>query len=232
MNTKTTRQRFAFMRARAEIHRDVAQGIVPKTVTSFAELHDYVDANEYGGFTDLDGAWAFDDDEAWNEQTVAEMNDVQNALDSWLRSRPFEWTTGAVDLGGEGPVWLAVWQDDNRWNGWLAAPRFDAYTAVRILDMVNEGGGETVDGEYVPNYYGYDWHFEDDGTLVVESIQNRYEDPEHNEPERIEPDEDGLYTVGAWGWVWSQTWRDRGTVEDAEKVDPVVMAFLPEGEED
>lgn len=224
------RQHAAFRRARNEIRRDVAQGIVPKTVTSFAQLHDYVDANEYGGFTDETGDWAFDSPEdGWTEETVAEMNHVQNALDAWLKSRPFEWTTGVVEIDTLGP-WLAVWQDDVRWNGWLANPKFDAYTAVKILDMVNADPYEfTDDGK---NYYGYDYHFEDDGTLVVDSNQYRIEDPENAEAERIEPDEDGLYSVGGWGWVWSEAAGiTRQDIEDPEKVDPVVMAFLPEGEE-
>jgi hypothetical protein len=224
------RQRFAYFRAKSEIHADVRNGIVPKTVASFAELHDYVDANEYGGFCDEgpDTAWPWDGDDAlWSLETQAEMNDVQNALDAWIKGRPFDWTTGAVDLGGDGGPWMAVWMDDNRWNGWLAAPYFDAYTTVSILEMVNEDPYE-VNG--ISNYYGYDWHFEDDGTLVVMSRQFQAEEPDA-QPERITPDEDGLYTVGSWGWVWSETWRDKQTVEDAETVDPVVMAYLPEGEE-
>lgn len=32
----------------AEIRQDVACGIVPATVASFSELHDHVDANDYG----------------------------------------------------------------------------------------------------------------------------------------------------------------------------------------
>jgi hypothetical protein len=33
--------------AKTEILEDIIAGIVPATVTTFAELHDYVDANEY-----------------------------------------------------------------------------------------------------------------------------------------------------------------------------------------
>ncbi len=36
----------------AEIRADIAAGLVPATVASFAELHDYVDANTYSGLTD------------------------------------------------------------------------------------------------------------------------------------------------------------------------------------
>lgn len=36
-------------RMKAEILQDVKAGIVPSTVSEFAELHDFVDANCYGG---------------------------------------------------------------------------------------------------------------------------------------------------------------------------------------
>lgn len=39
-------------RMQSEILADVAKGRVPATVKSFADLNDYVDANEYGGFTE------------------------------------------------------------------------------------------------------------------------------------------------------------------------------------
>jgi len=39
----------AVRRGNAEIARDIRDGIVPATVKSFGELHDYVDANAYGG---------------------------------------------------------------------------------------------------------------------------------------------------------------------------------------
>ena len=36
-------------RAKTEVLAHVAAGIVPRTCASFSELHDYVDANGYGG---------------------------------------------------------------------------------------------------------------------------------------------------------------------------------------
>lgn len=36
-------------RMKTEIVEDVESGIVPESVSSFSELHDYVDANLYGG---------------------------------------------------------------------------------------------------------------------------------------------------------------------------------------
>jgi len=40
-----------------DIVDDVAAGIVPITVKSFGELHDYVDANMYGDTMDIVHAW-------------------------------------------------------------------------------------------------------------------------------------------------------------------------------
>ena len=37
----------AIERSKVEILEDMSNGIVPTTVSSFSELHDYVDANEY-----------------------------------------------------------------------------------------------------------------------------------------------------------------------------------------
>ena len=63
-------------RAKREVLADVAAGIVPVTVASFSELHDYVDANGYGG--------AFEDDAP---DTNDEMWDaLQCAVDGWIKS--------------------------------------------------------------------------------------------------------------------------------------------------
>ena len=69
----------AVVRAKREINYDIAHGIVPPTVTTFAELHDHVDANGYGG--------AF---EAWDEGCTSDeafvnlWNRVQNTINEWL----------------------------------------------------------------------------------------------------------------------------------------------------
>ena len=42
----------AVARSKREIIADIASGRVPATVKTFSELHDYVDANEYGGLCD------------------------------------------------------------------------------------------------------------------------------------------------------------------------------------
>lgn len=63
--------------AKREIRADIKNHIVPETVTRFAELHDYVDANEYGGLCDPD---------IFQTTFGTEVPDkVQDALDEWLQ---------------------------------------------------------------------------------------------------------------------------------------------------
>jgi hypothetical protein len=66
-----------FERMKSEVLRDIERGIVPADVNSFSTLHDYVDANEYGGA--CEGDFNANHCEFWNR--------LQNAVDSWLRSR-------------------------------------------------------------------------------------------------------------------------------------------------
>jgi hypothetical protein len=63
-------------RAKREVLADVASGVVPATVQTFSELHDYVDANGYGGAFDDDAPGA--DSEIWNA--------LQDTIDAWIRS--------------------------------------------------------------------------------------------------------------------------------------------------
>jgi hypothetical protein len=66
----------AIERSKSEILRDVVEGTVPATCTSYSELHDYVDANGYGG--------AFEHD--FNNEETDFWNVVQNAVDAWLKA--------------------------------------------------------------------------------------------------------------------------------------------------
>ena len=83
-------------RAKREVLSDIADGTVPATVTSFSELHDYVDANGYGGGFEEDhpAGWVpapendsltWETDEAESQKITAFWNDVQNAVDAWLK---------------------------------------------------------------------------------------------------------------------------------------------------
>lgn len=80
---RTARILVSVTRAKREILADIRQGLVPATVATFAELHDYVDANEYGDLT----GWLFsDEEEGWTDADVADMNAVQNTLDTWIKA--------------------------------------------------------------------------------------------------------------------------------------------------
>lgn len=86
-------------RAKAEILADMAEGVVPATVSTFAALHDYVDANEYGGLCEpLTG----EEEDGFVFESDSTANDVQSALDEWLRDaeRCVE-CDGLVDAGDE-----------------------------------------------------------------------------------------------------------------------------------
>ena len=67
-----------FEKAKAEIISDMEAGIIPKNIENFSDLHDYVDANCYGGLC---------------EETYKISKDfkteiaLQNKLDSWLKNK-------------------------------------------------------------------------------------------------------------------------------------------------
>lgn len=65
-------------RAKLEILKDMRRGIVPRDVASFSQLHDYVDANGYGGAFEED-AHSVEDMDFWNE--------LQRQVDLWLKVR-------------------------------------------------------------------------------------------------------------------------------------------------
>lgn len=60
---------------KAEILADIESGRVPPTVSTFSELHDYVDANEYGGMCDPT------QHASWSNESVCAVQDIVHA---WL----------------------------------------------------------------------------------------------------------------------------------------------------
>ena len=104
--------------------------------------------------------------------------------------------TGLVNIDGdpEGAV-LAQYDPDQRWNGWLC-PAFDLYTVIEFIDRSNAHVGDPEDDSYLH------YRFEGDALLVAFPVYLA-EDPD-NAWERVEPDSDGLYWLGAWGWCWSE----------------------------
>lgn len=64
---------------KSEIIADVKSGIVPATVGSFSELHDYVDANCYGGTEKLL-------DDVGMDACLALCNPAMDKVDAWIKS--------------------------------------------------------------------------------------------------------------------------------------------------
>jgi hypothetical protein len=78
-------------RMKVEIMDDVKAGVVPATVGSFADLHDYVDANCYGGTEELFGEYVTEsatDEE--HQAKLDKLNDVMapamEIVDAWIKS--------------------------------------------------------------------------------------------------------------------------------------------------
>ncbi|HLI63712.1 MAG TPA: hypothetical protein VKV05_09950 [Terriglobales bacterium] len=81
---------YFYERGKREILEDIAAGIQPDSVASFSELHDRVDANEYCGFAEEGVLCGCPPDEPCSglcggRITIAGVNEVQCALDAWLR---------------------------------------------------------------------------------------------------------------------------------------------------
>lgn len=86
---------------------------------------------------------------------------------------------------------LAQHDPSVRWNGWLC-PKMDAWSAVKVLEYLATQADEE---------FRIRWEFREGGTLWMSDPD--YETEDGYTGETWEPDEDGLYAMGAWGWVWS-----------------------------
>jgi hypothetical protein len=64
----------AVTRAMQEIVRDTQAGILPPEVRDFSTLHDYVDANGYGGFFE----------EEYQDVSIEFVAEVQDRVNTWL----------------------------------------------------------------------------------------------------------------------------------------------------
>lgn len=79
-------------RMKQEIIEDIKSGQVPASCPSFSALHDYVDANCYGGFCDDDlmqvlteHYGGIDENEGMPDALIGYLNDAQNSIDSWIK---------------------------------------------------------------------------------------------------------------------------------------------------
>lgn len=86
----------AVARSKEEILADVRDGTTPADVTDFGSLHDYTDANCYGGLCD-DWTEAFDDDDAGNDAWMAFGNAVQDRVHRWLEAGGIREALGAAE---------------------------------------------------------------------------------------------------------------------------------------
>jgi hypothetical protein len=73
-------------RMEAEIIDDVARGLVPVTCASFSELHDYVDANCYGGFCNMEFGQqhGYPSDDNYPQELVDLISEAQAIIDGWI----------------------------------------------------------------------------------------------------------------------------------------------------
>ena len=76
----------AVSRAKLQIIRDVRTGRVPPEVATFSELHDYVDANEYGDACEWPAFASETDDEGYQVAMMEFWNSAQDQLDDWITS--------------------------------------------------------------------------------------------------------------------------------------------------
>jgi hypothetical protein len=69
-----------------EVSGDINSGLVPSTVRGFAELHDYVDANAYGGAFSWPDRVGDAEDPHYVEAHCGFWNHVQDGVDLWLKA--------------------------------------------------------------------------------------------------------------------------------------------------
>lgn len=72
----------AVRRAKREVLSDIRDGIVPAWVRDYGTLHDYVDANGYGGA--FEDEWDFEDEDKTDEM-FSFWNKVQDIVHEWLQ---------------------------------------------------------------------------------------------------------------------------------------------------
>lgn len=93
-------------RIKREIIDDIKAGRVPADCPSFSALHDYVDANCYGGFCDDFGGL-----------TAAALNEAQNSIDHWIKEGGIH-----IQLESSG-ITIADLEDDLQARGRINRPK-------------------------------------------------------------------------------------------------------------
>lgn len=95
-------------KAKKEIIEDIQKGVIPSSISSFGELHEYVDANCYGGICDDDYIMLCNDDD------IDTINDIQTTLSRWLKKADFEIQTIEFD-GLHYQLWKYAKNDYSVW---------------------------------------------------------------------------------------------------------------------
>ena len=95
-------------RMKQEILEDIKAGRVPADCPSFSTLHDYVDANCYGGFCEDDVMQVLiehfggrDENEGMPDDLMDYLNAAQNAIDLWLKNNGVAQITGTMMKKGD-----------------------------------------------------------------------------------------------------------------------------------
>ena len=83
-------------RALREIDYHVRSGRVSSSIKSFADLHDFIDANHYGGAFELPTLVGDCDDEEYVDEHNRFWNRVQNAVDALIKSGVFSQVKGGA----------------------------------------------------------------------------------------------------------------------------------------
>jgi hypothetical protein len=120
-----------------------------------------------------------------------------------------DWRKAYVTVGDLGPFRAEV-ATFTRWNGW-AAPRFTREVANEIVTAITE----QTERLHNPDDDQLVW----DGDAIIHT-HLPYLDEEGYAPERVEPSDDGWYSIGSHEWTWIELWC---AGDHPEEVTPVAI---------
>lgn len=125
-----------------------------------------------------------------------------------------DWTKAYVTIGDLGvfPAEVATWTS---WNG-AACPRFTKQVAEQVVEAVTRANRRV--------HYEDAEHLAWDGDAITCHVPTAVGQA-GSEPERIEPDQDGMYAIGWRAWTWSEVWcqGDIHTGEPDDLAAPVAI---------
>jgi hypothetical protein len=147
---------------KVEILADIQAGIVPRTVKSFSELHDYVDANCYGEseelLDELDAAGPDSDD--GHTQALNTLCDVMNPameiINQWLADgganlKPPQLNAAIKIAAIDRLVKADTYRHIIAWGKWLGFTPSAVQESVRLAESENAPADvlQKVDGEWI-----------------------------------------------------------------------------------